>query len=119
MVNDAENRLRELEWLGVLTARQREAGELFEADYRIMVPVGSRDCLDPSPRGGRDHETEAAAEAYRRASSRIKRIKTIAGPWYAGLREVAVFRQRLKASAVVLPPILDRVADEYGLPGGT
>jgi hypothetical protein len=46
----------------------------------------------------------------------VRKVKIISGPWYAGLREVAVFRQRLKMSAVVLPPILDRIADEYGLP---
>jgi hypothetical protein len=117
MVNDAENRLRELEWLGALTSRQREAGELFEADYRIVTPPsGSRDCLDPSVRGGKSHETDREAEAYRRADARVRKVKIISGPWYGGLREVAVFRQRLRLAAVVLPPILDRIADEYGLP---
>lgn len=117
MVNDAENRLRELEWLGALTSRQREAGELFEADYRTVTPIGGRDCLDISPRGGKSHETEREAEAYRRAAARVKMARDAAGPWYAGLRDLAVFRVRLKAAALVLPPVLDRIADAYGLPG--
>ena len=113
--NVTESRLRELEFLGVITARQREAGELFEADYWLTIPrTTPRDSLDVSIRG-EDHETEAAAERVRQADARIRKVRREAGPFYVSLRHVCVFRERLKMAAVVLPVLLDKTAEIYGL----
>lgn len=114
--NEWESPLRVLEWWGSITARQREAGELFERDYRIANPVGgTRDTLDMSPRG-LNHETESAAEREAKARARVRQVHDAAGIWYTALRELCVFRQRVKSAAVTMPPVLDRVGDVYGLP---
>lgn len=115
-VHELESRLRELEYLGAISARQREAGELFEADYWTVFPSTSpRDSLNLVRGDG--HESEAQAERVKRASSRIRKVKQAAGLWYPALRDMCVFRQRVKLAAVVLPPMLDAAADIYGLPG--
>lgn len=114
-INETENKLRELEYLGVLSARQREAGEKFEADYwTVNHDTGPRDSLDLTRGDG--FETDAQVERVKRAAARIKQIRQQAGVWYPALRELCVFRQRVKAAAVVLPPVLDYAADVYGLP---
>lgn len=116
IISVTENRLRELEFLGVLSARQREAGERFEADYWLVFPSTSpRDSLDQTPRG-EDHETEAAAEARSKASKRLAKAKEAAGQWYPALRDCAAYRMRVKAAAAVLPGLLDKLADIYRLP---
>lgn len=116
ILNVIENRLRELEYLGVLSARQREAGELFEADYwRVFPDTSSGDSSQPRI-GGKGHETEAEAKRARAAAGRIKAIKVAAGPYYVALRQVAVFRERVKLAAVILPGILDKAGDVYELP---
>lgn len=115
-IHEMENRLRELEWLGALNARQREAGELFERDYwTTSATGGTRDPLDLTPRGS-SHETDLEAERIKRARARVRDVRTAAGIWYASLRDLCVFRQRLKSAAITMPPILDKVGDVYGLP---
>lgn len=116
MIHDTENVLRQLEFLGVLNARQREAGEIFERDYRIAHPSGSRDSLDMTPRG-EDHETDERAAAVRRAATRVSQAKRLAGTNYAALRDVAAFRRWVKRAATFMPALLDLIADEvYKLP---
>lgn len=115
--NVCESVLRRLEWLGVITAAQREAGERFEADVRLVGPNTSpRDSLDLTPRG-EGHESEDMVEAIKRAKARLRKVKVAAGVWYSALRVVAVDRREVKLAAIVLPDVLDRVARVYGLEG--
>ncbi|PJN96881.1 hypothetical protein CNY89_00055 [Amaricoccus sp. HAR-UPW-R2A-40] len=114
--NVRESPLRELEYLGVITPKQREAGEAFEADCRLFLPCGLRDSLDMTPRGrGHEVESEAQVERIVRAKARLRKVKAAAGPLYASLRHVAVDRKPLKMAALVLPDLLDKVGVIYGL----
>jgi len=114
--NVKESPLRELEYLGVLTPKQREAGEAFEADCHLFLPCGLRDSLDMTPRG-RDNADESAAQVERivRAKDRMRKVKAAAKELYPSLRHVAVDRKPLKMAALVLPDLLDKVGVIYGL----
>lgn len=116
VINLTENKLRELEYLGVLSARQREAGELYEADYWLVIP-GAHQGDSSQPRiGGEAHETDAQVRRVRRAAARVKAVKSAAGTLYPTLREIAVFRQMVRQAAMHLPGLLDLVGDVYELP---
>ncbi len=113
-IHECENRLRELEYIGVLSARQREAGEKFEADYWTCLPsTMPRDSLNLSRGDG--HESEAQAKRAKDAAARVRSVRARAGAWYPALRSLCVFRERVKLAAVVLPSILDFTAEVYGL----
>lgn len=117
LVNDTESVLRQLEFLGVLTARQREAGEKLEADYWLAnASTAPRDSLDLTPRG-QDHETDSRAEAVQRAAHRVSKAKRLAGSNYRALRDLAAYRVWVKRAAMFLPALLDLIGSEvYRLP---
>ena len=89
-VNTMQSPLRAMEARGTLTAAQREAGEVFEALYRVIWGGSRSDILAMVVRG-MAHETEAQADRVikaRRLMSEINRsISDAAGKI---LRDVCV-----------------------------
>jgi hypothetical protein len=118
-VNVKESPLRELEYLGVVSAKHREAAELFEADWNLTRATrDAKDSTNVGIRGGIEPpESEGEIEGIVRAKDRVKKVKTAAGAYYPSLRHITLDRKPLKMAALVLPGLLDKVGEIYGLIG--
>jgi len=118
-VNVKESPLRELEYLGVVSAKHREAAELFEADWNLTRATrDAKDSTNVGIRGGIEPpESEGEIEAKVRAKARLRKVAKAAGGLYPSLLHIAVDRKPLKMAAVVMPDLLDKVGEIYGLIG--